>query len=1162
MRLSRVKIFGFKTFADKTEFILRGGTIAIVGPNGCGKSNLVDAILWGLGEGNAKQLRTQTGQDVIFGGSSKRKALGFAEVALLFDNEDGSLPIQSSECEITRRLTRNGDSEYRINGRTCRLKDIHELLADSGLGRAGYSIVGQKEIDQALAASPEDRRSWIDEAAGVQRYRARKVEAQRRLASAQLHLQRVADILGEIELQIGPLEGEAEVAKKYKAIIGTLQEIESGLLVVELCRAHRAVLTATTMAAQAQELSETESQLADILESESRKLQETTKRITLEAEAVRDQLSAASSAIQEAETKQRLAAQRLESLDEIEGSLFEDGEAAEKRIAIARQEAKDAESEAATELDALEKLRVESAGSGSEAQLLKDKLNALDGQLVQARHQLTEQLRREAEFAHAESRRKEIGRELKGIDATLPDLKRGVQEALVITEAVNQRVVAQSERINGLITQLSDLKKLDAERETQSRQLGAQLASMEARRAAIEATIDSLEGFSQGTRAVLALCQSGQLRGSYVPISQAITVDAAHAVAIEIALGPHSNDLIVNGSVEAKAAIEVLKEQRLGRATFQPIDLVRPDLGPPELRNVLNERGVLGRASELIHCDNRYRPVLDALLGRVLIVTDLDQALRLAKTTGWNRLITLEGEVIHHKGAVTGGDSGKPQFGMIQRRSEIAQIDSDIKALDIKLQKLNAEGNRVVDTKSQLEVQIEAAQTALLEIRDEAEEARSWSRQLESELTDTERSRQRLLDERERLGGNLEAAELVDLPALEKARDDVLRELASRTADAEAAESRLREAEARVQQAQLRAELARRRLTAAMEGETYRNKRAESIEPERKKLNAEMERAERAMAAAIVAKDQAEAELEALQTKRESTHQVAMGKLDQARSARFASQVATEALHKAELDRARADAKRGASAQRLLEDYGINEEMAFSLEAETVVPEDAAVVVPRLRRELKALGDVNVGAIEAYDRLSQRHQELSHQREDILAGIADVEASVAELDKLTSDRFQTTFELVRVSFRNLFSRLFEGGSGDIRMADESKLLDSGIDIEVTLPGKKRQRLELLSGGERSLCATAFLFALLDVKPSPLVVLDEVDAPLDGRNVERFVGLLQDFSTRVQFIVVTHNDITIKSTSTWIGVTMAEPGVSTLVPVVLPDEPAQLQATHA
>lgn len=1162
MKLKRVKLFGFKTFADKTEFDLRGGTIAIVGPNGCGKSNLVDAMLWGLGEGNARQLRTQTGQDVIFGGSANRKPLGYAEVSLLFDNEDGSLPISASEVEITRRLSRSGDSDYRINGRSCRLRDIHELLADSGLGRAGYSIVGQKEIDQALAASPEDRRAWIDEAAGVQRYRARKTEAQRRLASAHQHLERVGDILTEIETQIGPLEGEAEVARKYKTIIGALQEVESNLLIVEVVRAAAEVAAANERAMGSQKLASGESNLAEKLEKDSRTKQERARTLSIEADRVREALAEAQSNIQKAETQQRLAVQRLESLDEIEGSLFGDSEAGAKRIEAAKAEKVTAEKEADDELKALEAIQTEAAGSGAEAAKLREALKEIDIELAKARQTLGERVRREAEAAHAETRRKDIRRELKGIDATLPDLEKGVEEARAETAKQVAIVTSKSEKINQVIVQVNTRKAEEGEVEGKRRLLLADIANAEGRKAAMEATIEAHEGLPQGSRAVLALVSAGKLIGKYVPVGEAISVSPDVAMAIETALGPHTHDLIVNGPEEAKVAIEVLKEERLGRATFQPISLMRPDLGGSDLRDMLNRPGVVGRASDLIRCEAHMRPVIETLLGRVIIVETLDDALKFAKTGGWNRLVTLDGEIVHHRGGVTGGDSGRPTFGVVQRKAEIGKLESNIRKLSKELGDLTKQTESAGKEVAKLEKEIAGAQEQLRELRDEAEEAKSWLRQLEAELAETQKSRQRLKDEVKKLAGGDDLGETIDIAAIETRRDAALHAMAAKAADADAASTRLKEAEARVSQAQLRAELARRRLAAAIEAEEHRNLKATNIEPERKKLRAELEKVEKEINSAAREKEKAEAELEKRQNEKDKAHSEAMELLDKARTARFAAQTATEAAHKAELDRARAEARRATSAQRLLEDYGISESEAEKQAADIVLPDDAATAVARLRRELKGMGDVNLGAIEAYDRLSTRQTELSDQRADIVAGIKDVQASIAELDGLTRVRFEETFVKVREAFQNLFGRLFEGGSGDIRMADEDNLLDSGIEIDVTLPGKKRQRLEVLSGGERSLCATAFLFALLRVKPSPLVVLDEVDAPLDGRNVERYVELLKDFSRTVQFIVVTHNDITIKSTQTWVGVTMAEPGVSTLVPVRLPDTPSALEATHA
>jgi chromosome segregation protein len=1152
MRLKRVKIFGFKTFADKTEFDVDGDIIAVVGPNGCGKSNIVDAILWGLGEGSVKQLRAASSQDVIFNGSSRRKPVGYAEVTLLFDNEDGALPIETSEVTITRRLNRAGESEYSINRRTCRLRDIFDLLADSGLGRSGYAIVGQKEIDQALAASPEDRRAWVDEAAGVQRYRSRKVESLRRLASAHDHLSRVTDILNEIEAQREPLREEAEVARRYKSIVASLKEVETGLLVVEVARAAREVDELERKIEDSLDKVQSESKRAEDLDEQVKQKGRQISELEREMDVLRAGQQESLTALERASAAISLAEQKLKSLDDLEHNMGEEAQNARQRIEEARAELEILRKEAEIEDANLHRVRAECSGAGDEAKELTEHLEAVERKLEGARQAHALRLKREAEISHNKQRSKEVKREIQGIEAGMPDLEQGVAEA---QEAFDEQQALHAdieERIKALRAQIQQLESEEHKQAVEVRRTLAEKASLEGRRRGIEATIEAHEGLNQGARAVLEAVDRGDLHGNYVPVGEAIEVEKEMAVAIETALGGAANDLIVDDEHAAKAAIEHLKRHRLGRATFQPIPLMRPQ--EPEMKRLLNERGVIGRASELVTCRSSHRPVIDSLLGRILVVEDLDVALKLGKTGGWNRMVSLEGEVLHERGAVTGGQTAKGMYGLVQRKADLTELNHQIEAIErtLKGQEKAAKGR--ADQRAKLDDEIKARQDDLAAKADDLAESKQWLANLQDELNAAQKSRGKLEAELEALTGkDAEAGPEIDLPALEKERDALLKQLAARSADAEQAETRLRDAESRLNQALSRAQIAERRLQLAEEADQQRERKITNLGPERERIKHEIERAAKERDKADKAKQDAEKRLAIAQDGKRGLLEESFRISEQMKDARSNAQVVQDAIHQAELQRARADSKRAASLQRLFEEYGLSQEDALEQEPGIELPPDAAAVVSKLRREMKQMGEVNLGAIEAYERLTDRATELTEQRADILGGIEQVEASIKELDSLTRDRFLSTFEQLEGAFEQMFQKLFAGGEGKISLSNPENVLESGIDIDVTLPGKKRQRLELLSGGERSLCATAFLFSLLKVKPSPLVVLDEVDAPLDGRNVERFIGLLREFSQITQFIVITHNDTTMQAAPVLVGVTMQEPGVSILVPIRMPED---------
>ncbi|MEA2553290.1 MAG: chromosome segregation protein [Fimbriimonadaceae bacterium] len=1148
MRLKRVRIFGFKTFADRAEFDIDGGIVAVVGPNGCGKSNLVDAILWGLGEGSAKHIRAQSGQDVIFNGSSRRKPVGFAEVTLLFDNEDGSLPIDTPEVTVSRRITRSGDSEYSINRKSCRQRDVYELLADSGLGRSGYAIVGQKEIDQALAASPEDRRSWVDEAAGVQRYRTRKIESQRRLAAAQQHLQRVTDILRELEVQREPLRQEAEVAKRYRSVHDSLRAIEVGLLVKELSQAVKDVTENAAQIEKSQKIATDENKRADKAETRTHQIGNEAADLENQIEMLWSVQQRGLMAQERAEADLKLAAQRLSSLADHELALDQEASQIEQRLADAIAELEVLKAEVATEQQALERLRLECGGAGDEAKKLAAEAGAIEKELTKARELHARKMRLEAEAAHREDRVKLAKRELAGIDSGLPDLDAALQEALKVLEAATTKVQVARDNLQKVDKDLVELRREDDESAAETRKLLTERASLEGRIRGIEATIESHEGLAHGSRAVLEAVEKGALKGEYTPVGEAVETGKEHALAIETALGASVNDLIVKTDSEAKAAIAYLKENRAGRATFQPIPLMRPVEPTADLKKLLKESAVVGRASELVECQPEYRPVIESLLGRVLIVEDIDSALKLAKTHGWSRLVTLDGEVVHSAGGVTGGRTNKVGYGLVQRKADLAELNSTLQKLAKDVKKAEQAGEARSAKREKLDAQHKALLDQIKALSQEADEAKEFHSRLYDEHQSTVRSKARIEQDIATLTAqSKEEVEDVNVAEIETRRDEILRALAAKSSDAESAEERLRDAEGRLRQSQIRYEGGQRRVATANEAESHRKKRLTTLGPEREKLLRDITHFEKIRAKAQGDREDSEKRLETIKAKKHTLMEEAHRLGEESRQARANAVAVTDTIHRAELARARAESKRAAAVERLLEEYGISEEEGLAQEGQVEVPSDAAMLVGRLRKELKAMGPVNLGAIEAFDRLTERCDELTGQKDDIEGGIDQVRASIAEMDKLTRERFITTFEQVQVAFAELFTRLFSGGTGQLSLTDPSSVLESGIDIDVTLPGKKKQRLELLSGGERALCACAFLFALLKVKPSPLVVLDEVDAPLDGRNVERFVGLLRDFSEVTQFIVVTHNPTTIESSPVWLGVTMQEPGVSTLVP---------------
>lgn len=1148
LRLKRVKVFGFKTFADRTDFDLDGDLIAVVGPNGCGKSNLVDAILWGLGEPNARHLRAATSQDIIFGGSAGRKALGFAEVKLFFDNEDGALAIEAPEVCISRKVSRGGDSDYQINGRNCRLKDIYDLLADSGLGKAGYAIVGQREIDAALAASPEDRRGWIDEAAGVQRYRAKRNESVRRLNQATEHLSRIAAIIEEIELQRGPLREEAEVARKYKEAASELRKVESGLLIVEVAGAQHKLAELDTRISNSKRAEE--SALKELAKNEkaATEVGGSISDLEREMDQVREAQQTALTQSERAHANLQLAEQKLLGFDDLESNLAEEREAGIARRQEAERDAELAAAQERLEADALEALRT---GLGSKSKGLKnlsEELKTVERELEAGRESESLRLKSELEVAQRKQREREIKQELLGIERTKSEMDAALaeaessfneaQKALDVVVSAEGEATTNHEQAQQLLGEIAaDLHRLLGER-----------ASLEGRCRGLEATIEMHEGLAQGSRAVLELVAAKRLPDRYSALAESLDVRPEHSVAIEVALGQSASDLIVPTADDAKAAIELLKAERLGRATFQPLDLVEPRDRPRGAEQLLKRPGVVGFADDLVRCDPKHQMVVRSLLSGVLVLKTLDDCIRIANQPGWAKLVSLDGEIIHGSGAVTGGASKTARSGIIQRRSELAELEKTLKEVSKKVAQLESRQAEAYAT-------LESEKRALEEVRPKKEAARgtrdeteSWFKNLKLELATSQREFERLNAELEALrAAQSTQFETVDLAAIETRRDDLLRELAMQSADSDQAASRLAEAEQRHKDAKLRHEEARRRLKHLVGEQDQRGRKIDSLDQHRANARQQIEHQSKTFERYKKEAEAAHAELTTLQNRRQALLEQNFRLADSLKELRQQAADAAQLLSKCEIERARTETSRAQSAERLLDEYGISPEDALSLAPQQELGPDSAAVVGRLRREIKAMGEVNLGAIEAYERLSERFGDLANQQEDIVKGNAEIEEAIGKLDALVEDRFLGTFERVRDAFSERFQQLFGGGEGVLRLTDAENLLDSGVEVEVTVPGKKKQRLELLSGGERALAASAFLFALLSVKPSPLVVLDEVDAPLDGRNVERFIDAIRSFSGQIQFLLITHNPVTIEAAPIWFGITMQEAGVSTVIP---------------
>jgi chromosome segregation protein len=1161
MRLKSIRIFGFKSFADKIEIDVDDNLVAVVGPNGCGKSNIVDAIQWALGEASGKNLRTGQSTDVIFNGSGQRKPLGYAEVSLVFDNSDGVLPVSTSEVVVTRRLDRKGESAYAINRQSCRLKDVYELFADTGLGRTGYAIVSQKDIAAALDAPPAERRIWIDEAAGVQRYRSRKTDALKRLDSAVTHLTRVNDVLSEIERQREPLREQAEAARLYRQHLASLREVESGLLLVESADLATEISRLESEIIRKRTDSENLRKEAAGAESRSDSIEGQITELETVLEDLRAKQQAASTAAERAASRVALAENRLRSLDQME--LFGDREEADARARIERATAaiEAARKQVDEESRAVQDLLAVISGSAENAQEIDKQLREAESRLASARAAELAFVEAEAQRRQAEQRRAAVIAELEGAKKALPDLETGLAEAeKSLADASTRLDEAKAE-----LAQLAEGRNTLAEElhalETTRRERMAARAALQGRIEGLRASIESHEGLAAGPRAVLSASESGELEGDFVPVANVVTVPSKYGTAIEAALGASAGDLITSNSKHAKRAIEHLKANKLGRATFLAADLVKPRDRSGSLSALAKKPGILGIAADLIECEAKHKPAIELLLGGVLIAETIDAATALSKETGFRKIATLEGEIVFSGGAVTGGRSAHQGSGPIRLATALREAEADANELDTEVTRLDATSEELTQKTQGADSRRAEAQNSHDDLAQEVVEASRWLAAIREEKAATDRAVSRLEQEAADLKTLAEAtpADAADVEGLEAERNRLLALAASKASDVEQARRTVAEAAERETQAKARLDHAEAELAAASEADETRKTRLGNVAEERVAHQNSLKEAQQEESQAREKHAQISQSLEQKQAHRAELRASVQHLHEESRKWSETIRTLEDAAYRDDISRARAETKRVAALGRLLEEYNIDEEDAVRQAPLVDLPPDAARAAQRLRREIKDLGEVNIGAIEAYESLTERHETLERERADILDSKAELDKAVAELDRLTRGAFAETFDQVNQALQDTFVELLGGGEASLELTEPNNMLETGVEINVRVPGKKTQRLELLSGGERALAACAFLFALLKVKPSPLCVLDELDAPLDGRNVERYVDMLKARAQGAQFIVITHNPTTIEAAPTWFGVTMQEPGVSTVIPYKVPKAASEGEA---
>ena len=1183
MVFKELEIQGFKSFPDKVKITFDAGVTGVVGPNGSGKSNLSDAVRWVLGETSSRQLRAAGKmEDVIFGGTRRRSAMGFASVRLTLDNTGHTLDVDADEVTIGRKYYRSGDSEYTINGQVCRLRDVYELLLDTGIGRDGYSVIGQGRIAEIVAAKSSERREIFEEACGIAKYRYRKTEAERRLAAAGENLERLRDILGELESRVGPLERESAKAQKFLELSEQRKTLEVTLWTDSVHRARDTVRQQVRDYETAQADYERFDGEAKAAEQEAEEIRMQAQQLTIAVErlngdirSITEQISGSDSRIAVLENDILRNEESIASLrSEIEAG-EQDG--AEADAALQRHRAVAAKMEAEGE-----KLAAEIDALNAELTKLADASNASGARKDTLRAEITDLTakRTEAQVAQAAAEAaEETARQ------RLPALEQAVQEGTDqwetarqdLTDTIRYReMLTENEKQlanvrSGLELKLKNRKAALDEADTAEQRLGRELDAARQRLSVLRELEKNMDGYQNSVKAVMRAAGARRLRGIIGPVSAILKVEPGCEVAVETALGAALQNIVVENEAAAKAAIALLRSDNAGRATFLPLDTVQPGV----FRGRLS--GTARLASSLVQADARYDNIVSNLLGRIIVVEDINEASRVARDNGFrSRVVTMDGQVINAGGSFTGG-SVQRSAGLFTRKQEMeelriraAKLQKDclaaqektdqckeqVDALQAELTataseqitaandrvRAEAEQKRLEAAAAQLETarnarrqEIDTLQAALADSRAKAEDAAKLQAELTAKIDRRTAEMSRIaegddsfLTRQNALAQDLSAKRLEQVTRQKDAElaYSQIAALEQRARDAAARRTSLEESVAALaaRSDACRAEIADIRQTRADSQTTIAQKEAEIREATQKRL----------------ARQQAETET-----------------LARARTAADSREEMSREMARLAERKAAAESEYDQTVAKLWDEYQLSVSQAEALCVEFDSLPALRAQVADLRGKIRALGSVNVSAIEEYKEVKARYDALVTQVTDVEESRNELSRMISKLSAQMREIFTDSFRAINENFGRVFAELFGGGEASLMLEDESDVLSSGIGIRVAPPGKVIKNLEALSGGEQALVAISIYFAILAVNPAPFCILDEIEAALDDANVVRFAQYLRRVSDKTQFIVITHRRGTMEAANMLYGVTMQEDGVSKLLKLDLEQVDATL-----
>jgi len=1185
--LKSIELQGFKSFADRIVLHFNKGLTAVVGPNGSGKSNISDAVRWVLGEQSVKSLRGSKMEDVIFAGTQHRKPLGFAQVSLLIDNTDRTLPIDFSEVTITRRVYRSGESEYFINKTPCRLKDINELFMNTGVGKDGYSIIGQGRIDEILSTRPEDRRAIFEEAAGIMKYKVRKKEAERKLESTSQNLLRIDDIIHELESQLEPLREQADKARKYLELSNELKALEVALYLDSIEKSREKIEEIDAQFKKVEKDILEEKSLLEEKIRENRGKTERLEKLKKDLEAQRAELVELDKNIDQLNSQIKLDEEKISNIELNNEASSHDVDELKSRLKMleadiekknVRLSALDRDREKYVELlyNAEEKLadilsRLDESEKRIELmkQEVMDKLDILS----ECRTKYNSLKNEKESFSVRQKKLEtEINRVVLELDNERMKLEHGQNEVKDYRDALE----AKKEEINGSEKTLLNLRKdLDELRTNQSK-LMSELQAAKSRSRILKDMENSLEGYNQSVKAILKACceKDGFGDGIYGALAQLIDVRENFETAIEVSLGQALQNIVTRDEYTAKNAIAYLKHNNLGRATFLPVSSIKPRyLDTDTVKRLANEKGYLGLASDMVECASEFRDIISNLLGRTVVVDNIDNGIELARKYQYGfRIVTTEGEVFNPGGSLTGGSQPAKTSSLLSRNRIIRELDEKIAALNVRIQEIEKNCEDKANEINKLEENIRVLQKEHqdLELTVLREEQRILS--IKGKIEELKSRQEMLYAEKKELGKNIESIEEEILNENNRILE-IEQKIAELKATIEEIQMKRKEEQAERDAVHNDINNYKVSVNSILESMDQIRESLRNLSEEKRQIEAGINKRIQEQAKNRDRIESLKSEINGLSEKISELNEIKTGKIIKIESLseevnileeevsgmvevvsahNSNIQVLQDQYSRLEVRKAKLETELEAVQNRLWDEYELTWGTAQEYKMEITNMKQHQARVNELKTEIREMGPVNVSAIEDYSKTKERYSFMVKQRDDLVKSEEKLNRIIREMLSIMKKQFMEEFQRINRNFNEVFRELFDGGRAEVVLEDPEDILECGIEIIAQPPGKKLQNMMLLSGGERAMTAIALLFAILKLRPAPFCILDEIEASLDDANVYKFAEYIKKLADTTQFIVITHRKGTMEASDALYGITMQEHGVSSVVSLKLGD----------